>query len=135
MARRASSCPCPLLCYYLLPRRFPCLRSKRALADQSIAECRSGLFLRNRKYVGSSFGSDPEGLGRSYEMVICIDDIDAGQFVAVPIADSLDGEPTHLQTEPGILLEQVTRCAAKRARVRAASVGKFKSEIQKAGVF
>jgi hypothetical protein len=93
------------------------------------------LFLRNREYVDASFGSVPEALRRSHEMVICIEDIDTGQFVAVPLEDSLDGEPTHLQTEPGIHLDQVTRCAAKRARVRAARVGKFKGEIEKAGVF
>src|SRR5579862_558904 len=87
------------------------------------------------RVVGASFGSDPEALCRSHEMVICIEDNDAGQFVAVPLEDSLDGEPTHLQTESGILLEQVTRCAAKRARVRAARVGKFKGEIEKAGIF
>ena len=68
-------------------------------------------------------------------MIVGIDDIHAGQFVAVPFQDSLDGEPTHLQTEPGILLEQVARCAAKRARVGAARVGKFKGEIEEAGVF
>ena len=64
-----------------------------------------------------------------------IEDIDAGQFVAVTLEDSLDGEPAYLQTEPGILFEQVARCAAERARIRAARVGKLKGEIEEAGVF
>ncbi len=68
-------------------------------------------------------------------MAVGIDDIHAGQFVAEPFEDSLDGEPAHLQTEPGVLLEPVARCAGERARIGAARVGKFQGEIQEARVF
>jgi len=68
-------------------------------------------------------------------MFVGINDIHAGQFVAVPLDDSLDGEPAHVQTELGVLLEQVARSAAERAWIGAARVGKFQGEIEEAGVF
>ena len=108
--------------------------SKRALADENIAECRFGLFRRDGEHIGAGLGSDPERLRRSHEVVVGIDDIDTGQLVAVPLEDSLDGEPAYLQTKPGIFFEQVARCAAERARIRAARVCKFKGEIEEAGV-
>ena len=77
----------------------------------------------------------PRVCAAAMKWLIGIEDIDAGQFVAVPLEDSLDGEPTHLQTEPGVFLEQVARCAAERARIGAARVGKFQGEIEEAGIF
>ena len=71
----------------------------------------------------------------SHEVVVGIDNIHAGQFVSVPFEHSLDGEAPHLQTEPGVFLEQVARCAAERARIGAACVGKFQGEIEEAGIF
>ena len=58
-------------------------------------------------------------------MVKGIEDIDSSQIVAVPLEDSLEGEPAHLQTEAGVLLEEVERCAAERV-VLFWGFGKFK---------
>jgi len=134
MSRGASFCPCPLLRCDCLPRCLGCLRIPRALADENIAG-RSGLLLRDGQHVGAGLRSDPEGLGRSHEVTVGIDDVHASQFVAVPLEDPLDCEPTRLQTEPGVFLEQVARCAAERARIGAACVGKFQGEIEETGVF
>jgi hypothetical protein len=60
---------------------------------------------RYRQHVGAGLRSDPEGLGCGEVMVKGIENIDASQLVAIPIENSLNRQPTHLQTEPCVLLE------------------------------
>src|ERR1700757_4977765 len=111
MSRGASSCPCPLLGDYCLRRRR-CLWIHRALADEYIAGW-SRLFHCHGEQIGACLGSDPESLCRSHEVMVGIDEVHAGQFVAIPLENSLDCKPTHLQTKPGVLLEEVARCTAE----------------------
>lgn len=68
-------------------------------------------------------------------MVVGIHYIDSRQLVAVPFENSLDSQPAYLQGELRVFQEKVARCAAERARIGAARVGKFKGEIAKAGLF
>jgi len=63
------------------------------------------VFRRNGQHVGAGLRSDPEGLRRSHEVIVGIDDIHAGQLVSVPFEDSLDGEPAYLQAEPSVFFE------------------------------
>ena len=46
---------------------------------------------------------DPRLCAAAMKWLIGIDDIDAGQLVAVTLQDSLDGEPAHLQSRTGRL--------------------------------
>jgi hypothetical protein len=116
MSRGASSCPCPMLCQYCISR-CRCLWIHRALADENIAG-RSRLFHRHDKQIGTCLGSHPESLCRSHEVIVGIDQVHAGQFVAVALENSLDCEPTRLQRKPGVLREEVARCAVERGSVR-----------------
>ncbi len=74
-----------------------------ALANENVAG-RPGLFRRHGEHVGAGLHGNTEGLGRSHVVVKGIEDIDARQFVAVTLDDSLDGELAYLQTELGVLL-------------------------------
>jgi len=94
-----------------------------------------GCFLAMASTFARACEADPDGLGRSHVVVKGIEDIDTSQLVAISLEDSLDGQPTHFETEPGVLLNQIARCATERARVSAPRLCKLKREIEAAGVF
>ena len=90
------------------------------------------MFPRLGEHIRAGLRSDPDGLGRSHVVVKGIEDIDTSQLVAIFLEDSLDGQPTHFETEPGVLLNQIARCATERARVSAPRLCKLKREIEAA---
>lgn len=68
-------------------------------------------------------------------MTVRIDPVHPGQVVSKARKYSLKREVADLQTEPGILFEQVARGAAERARIGPASLGKSQRQIEEPGVF
>src|SRR5262245_1724750 len=130
---RASSCPCPLLCCDCPRRRLTFLSLNGALANQNVPG-HSGLFRRHGERIRAGLRGHPEGLGRSYVVVKDIEDVDSSQIVAVPprIRWRASRPTSRLK---GLLLEEVARCAAERARIGAAFLCKLKCELKEAGVF
>ena len=66
--------------------------------------------------------------------MVGIDDIHAGQLVAVALKDSVNGEAPYLPAEPGVLAEQVARGAAERSRIGAALISKIQGEIEETSI-
>jgi hypothetical protein len=87
-------------------------------------------FRSHGKHIVAGLYRNIELLCRSHKVLVCIDHIGWGQLVAVPLEDSLDGEPSDLHTKRGIPAEQVARRTAERPRIGSSRSGEFTCEIE-----